>query len=184
MTLSRYALVAYVKNPVGEFVECLRRELHPNLPHLAAHMTVLPPRFLQGSELSARDMLEDVCSRVEAFRVNLGPVETFVPNTPTVFIRVLGDGHRLTQLHDQLNAKTLACEEEWPYMPHLTIVKMTTEAEARQAYEVACERWAQFSGSRSVSVEELTFVREDEQKCWVDLAGVPLGRSLVSPHHR
>jgi len=26
----RYALVAYVRKPVGEFVERLRRELHPN----------------------------------------------------------------------------------------------------------------------------------------------------------
>jgi 2'-5' RNA ligase len=184
MAVSRYALVAYLKNPVGEFVESLRRELHPNLPHLAAHLTVLPPRFLQGSELSARETLEDVCSQVEPFRVNLGPVETFVPHTPTVFIRVQRDAHRMTKLHDQLNTKTLASEEEWPYMPHLTIVKMSTEAQAREAYDVACERWAQFAGSRSVSVEELTFVREDEQNCWLDLAGVPLGRSLVSPHHR
>ncbi len=184
MTFSRYALVAYLRNPVGEFVETLRRELHPDLPHLAAHLTVLPPRVLQGSELSAREMLEDVCSQVEPFRVNLGPVETFVPNTPTVFIRVQRDAHRMTELHDRLNSGILAAEEDWPYMPHLTIVKMTTEAEARKAYEVASERWAQFTGSRSVSVEELTFVREDEQNCWLDLAGVRLGRSLVSPHHR
>ena len=46
----RYALVAYVRNPVGEFVESLRRELHPELPHLAAHVTLLPPRFLAGTE--------------------------------------------------------------------------------------------------------------------------------------
>ena len=45
----RYALVAYVRSPVGEFVERQRRELHPALPHLAAHLTVLPPRLLQGS---------------------------------------------------------------------------------------------------------------------------------------
>jgi len=181
MAVSRYALVAYLKNSVGEFVESLRRELHPNLPHLAAHLTVLPPRVLQGSELAAREMLEDVCSQVEPFRVNLGPVETFVPNTPTVFLRVQKDAHRMMELHNQLNTKTLAAEEEWPYMPHLTIVKMSTEAQAREAYGVACERWAQFAGNRSVLVEELTFVREDEQDCWVDLAGVPLGRSLVSP---
>jgi len=184
MTVSRYALVAYVKNSVGEFVESLRRELHPNLPHLAAHLTVLPPRYLQGNELAAREMLDEICSQTEPFRIGLGPVETFVPSTATVFIRVQTNVNRLMELHDRLNVKTLGSEEEWPYMPHLTIVKMTTEAEAREAYEVACQRWAQFAGERSVSVEELTFVREDEENCWVDLAGVPLGRSLVSPHYR
>src|SRR5438128_8784657 len=52
MQKPRYALVAYVRNPVGEFVEHLRRDLHPDLPHLAAHLTVLPPRLLHNSELS------------------------------------------------------------------------------------------------------------------------------------
>ena len=32
MLTPRYALVAYVRNPVGEFVEGLRRQLHPNSP--------------------------------------------------------------------------------------------------------------------------------------------------------
>jgi 2'-5' RNA ligase len=179
--MMRYALVAYVRNPVGEFVEQLRRQLHPELPHLAAHLTVLPPRILQGTELSAREILEDVCSQVEPFAVTLGDVETFIPVTPTVFIRVAHAAYRVRELHDRLNTKSLAAQEEWPYMPHLTIVKMSAEAQAQKAYRVACKRWSHFEGSRDIQVSELTFVREEEQNCWVDLAGVPLGRKLVSP---
>jgi 2'-5' RNA ligase len=180
MLTPRYALVAYVRNPVGEFVERLRRQLHPELPHLAAHLTVLPPRLLQGTERSAVAILEEVCSRVAPFTVTLGDVETFVPRTPTVFIRVAEASYRMRELHDQLNTKALAAQEEWPYMPHLTIVKMSDEPQAQRAYRVARERWAHFDGSRDIQVSELTFVREDEQNCWVDLAGVPLGRQLVS----
>jgi 2'-5' RNA ligase len=180
MLTPRYALVAYVRNPVGEFVERLRRQLHPELPHLAAHLTVLPPRLLQGTELSAVETLEEVCSQVAPFKVTLGDVETFVPRTPTVFIRVAEASYRMRELHDQLNIKALAFEEEWPYMPHLTIVKMSDETQAQEAYRVARERWIHFDGSRESQVSELTFVRQDEQNCWVDLAGVPLGRQLVS----
>ncbi len=57
MQSPRYALVAYVKSPVGEFVENLRRELHPELPHLAAHLTLLPPRLLKGTEGEALQAL-------------------------------------------------------------------------------------------------------------------------------
>jgi len=39
-----YALVAYVRHPVGEFVENVRKELHPELPLTPAHLTILPPR--------------------------------------------------------------------------------------------------------------------------------------------
>jgi 2'-5' RNA ligase len=176
----RYALVAYVKDPVGEFVECLRRELHPELPHLAAHLTILPPRILQDSESKARETLDEICSQVEPFEVSLGEVETFIPVTPTVFIRVGHQASRMRELHDQLNQDGLATREEWPYMPHLTIVKMSAEEQAQNAYLVARKRWAQYRGSRSIRVRELTFVREDGQNRWVDLAGVPLGRSLVS----
>ena len=180
MLTPRYALVAYVRNPVGEFVERLRRQLHPELPHLAAHLTVLPPRLLLGSERSAVETLEEVCNHVAPFQVTLGDVETFVPRTPTVFIRVAEASYRMRELHDHLNTKALAAQEEWPYMPHLTIVKMSDKAQAQQAYRVAHERWAHFEGGREIPVSELTFVREEEQNCWVDLAGVPLGRQLVT----
>ena len=180
----RYALVTYVRTPVGEFVQRLRQELHPELPHLAAHLTILPPRFLQGSELAALETLEDVCAHVNPFEITLGDVETFVPATPTVFIRVAHAAYRLRQLHDRLNTEVLACEEEWPYMPHLTIVKMSAQAQAEEAYLVARDRWAQFQGSREVQIRELTFVREEAGNRWVDLAGVPLGRTLVSPRDR
>lgn len=176
----RYALVAYVRNAVGDFVQTLRQELHPDLPHLPAHLTILPPRHLQGSELSALETLEDICSQVEPFEIVLGEAETFVPVTPTVFIRVAHAAYRMRELHDRLNTGVLQAAEEWPYMPHLTIVKLSSEELAQQAYVTARDRWAEFRGTRRIPLSELTFVREEECDRWIDLAGVPLGRSLVN----
>jgi 2'-5' RNA ligase len=177
----RYALVAYVKSPVGEFVENLRRELHPDLPHLAAHLTLLPPRLLQGTESDALQVLAKICGHAEPFEVTLGDMQTFIPTTPTVYIRVAYGAARLQELHDQMNQQTLAFAEEWPYIPHLTIVKMATQPDAEQALQTARERWRQYSGSRRILLDRLTFVREDAPNCWVDLAPVALGGSLVSP---
>ena len=171
--------MAYVRNAVGEFVENLRQELHPDLPHLPAHVTILPPRRLPGGELLALATLEDVCSHAEPFEVTLSDVETFVPVTPTVFIRVHHAAHRICELHERLNKKALASTEEWPFMPHLTIVKLGNEELARQAYIFARDRWALFAGARQISINELTFVREEEPNGWVDLAGIRLGHSIV-----
>jgi len=179
MQAQRYALVSYVRSSVGRFVERLRKELHPDLPHLPAHLTILPPRQLQGSELFALQTQEELCSRSEPFEVELGEVETFVPVTPTVFIDVAHSGHLMHELHNRLNTQALAAVEEWPYMPHLTIAKMSSHELAEQAYLVARDRWAEFSGSRLVTLKELTFVREERENHWVDLAGLPLGRTLV-----
>ena len=177
---SRYALVTYVHNSVGEFVENLRREIHPTLPHMPAHLTILPPRELRGSEEKALEFLEEACSHVVPFDVELGDVETFLPTTPTVFIQVARFAYRLRELHDQLCVNSLGCPESWIYIPHLTIVKTEQDEQARQAIAIARERWAQFCGPRRVRVSELMFVRENNQ-CWHDIAPVHLGRSQLSP---
>jgi len=177
----RYALVAYVKGPVGEFVENLRQELHPNLPQFAAHLTLLPPRLLQGTELAALRVLAEVCGKVEPFEVTLGDMESFVPTTPTIYIRVAHAATRLQQLHDQLNTQALAFHEEWPYIPHLTIAKMPSESAVEPALETARERWQRYTGMRCILLDRLTFVREESLNCWIDLAPVPLGGTLVLP---
>jgi 2'-5' RNA ligase len=188
MHIPRYALVAYVRHPVGEFIEKLRRDLHPDLRHLPAHVTILPPRILadadhdqeQNKEARALETLTQLCREVDPFEIALGEVETFVPVTPTVFIRVAHGAYRLRELHDRLNTGILSCDEQWPYMPHLTVVKMGTEDQAMAAFHTASEGWSQYTGGRRVSVEEVTFVREGENNTWVDLAPVHLGRSMVS----
>jgi len=180
MQTGRYALVAYLKSLAGEFVENLRRELHPDLPHMAAHLTILPPRPLRGPESDALQVLERICGEEEPFDVSLGPVETFIPVTPTVFIRIDAGATPMSELHRKLNTAELQFKEEWPYIPHLTIVKMGSEPPAQAAFEIARQRWQNYSGSRRILLERLTFVREDSPNCWVDLAPVQLGRRLVS----
>jgi 2'-5' RNA ligase len=179
MPSSRYALVTYVRDPVGEFVEQLRHELHPTTVHMAAHLTILPPRELTGSEAAALEFLEEACSRVVPFSVELGDVETFLPTTPTVFIEVKHAAYRMRELHDQLSGRGLNCVESWPYIPHLTIMKTEKDEQARAAYLVARERWAQFPGTRQVRVEQLMFVRQHDG-CWQDVAPLPLGRGQLS----
>jgi 2'-5' RNA ligase len=180
MQRPRYALVAYLRNAAGVFVESLRRELHPDLPHLSAHLSILPPRTLHGTESSALQILERICGKEEPFEVMLGEVETFLPITPTVYIRVQSGAERMIELHSKLNTETMACKEEWPYIPHLTIVKMSAEEPARGAFQIARERWAEYQGSRRILLERLTFVREDVENRWIDLAPIPLGGRLVS----
>jgi 2'-5' RNA ligase len=180
MQKPRYALVAYLKSQAGEFVENLRRELHPDLPHLAAHLTILPPRPLHGTESAALQLLERICGEEESFEVTLGAVETFIPVTPTIFIRIDGCADHMSALHRRLNIGELRYQEEWPYIPHLTIAKMGSEQPAQSAFQIARQRWEEYGGSRRILLERLTFVREDSPNCWVDLAPIQLGRRLVS----
>ena len=176
----QYALVAYVRNAVGEFVESLRRELHPEHSHLPAHISILPPRQLLGSETEAIAQVENICREVQPFEVVMGEVQTFIPTTPTVFIRVAHGAYRMRELHDRLNQGPLHCQEPWPYMPHLTLFKMDDDQRAQSGLGTAIERWDRYSGSRRVLIDELTFVRSSEPNRWLDLAPIPLGRKMAT----
>ena len=178
MTGLVYAVVAYVRSPVGSFVEELRRELHPSHTHADAHITILPPRTLNGSAQQALDQLQSECQALPAFDVVMGDVETFVPVTPTVFLRVARGAYRLRELHDKLNREALNFKEPWPYMPHLTIAKMDTIDEAGKVLEIARQRWQVYEGPRTVRIESLTFVKGMGER-WLDVAETPLGGVAV-----
>jgi len=160
-------------------VEGLRGELHPAHAHLPAHITILPPRRLNGSEQEAIALVESICDNAQPFSVTLGDVENFFPITPTVFIRVAFGAYRVREFHDMLNSGPLFYDEQWPYMPHLTIAKVDTIQIASKSLEISRKRWATFEGPRTAMIEELTFVRQaEDMDHWIDLASVPLGKRL------
>ena len=181
--MPQYAVVAYVTDPVGLFLEALRREVFPQYAHLPAHLTMLPPRQLLAPESAAIEALQELCRTVEPFEVVVGAVTSFAPITPTVFIDIEHGASRMRQLHDRLNLPIFQQDEPWPYVPHLTVMKMETLAEAEAVFADALVRWTQYRDTRRVLVDQLTFVRETADRSWMDLAPVRLGRSM-SPASR
>ncbi len=175
-----YALVAYVHSGIAEFVHELRRESQPEAALIPTHLTILPPRQLAGSEAEAMELIASVCSTVQPFDITLGDVETFVPTTATVFIRVAHAAYRMRELHDRLNHGPLRYAEPWPYMPHLTIFRLDDMDRARAAFLVARQRWDKYACPRVIRLAELTFVRQTSDDRWIDLAPVPLGSSLTT----
>jgi len=178
MESPQYALVAYVRNPVGIFVEELRREIHPEHAHLAAHVTVLPPRPLSGSEDEALAVVSRMAASQAPFEIGMGEVESFVPSTPTIFIRVARAAYRMRELHDAMNVGVLAFDEPWPYMPHMTIAKLDCTPDVEQLIETARQRWHEYKGSRQVPIDNLAFVR-GAGHTWFDIARFSLNGDKV-----
>jgi 2'-5' RNA ligase len=176
---SQHAVVAYVRNDLGRFVEDLRREVHPEHVHLGSHLSILPPRRLEGSEDDARRLLRKLCRNFDPFEVTLSEVANFLPTTPTVFLRISYGAYRMRELHDLLHQGALGGTEQWPYIPHLTLAKVDDLKRAEEIYETARQHWKCYRGSRQVLVDEITFVRNSGEDGWRDVTPVPLGSKIT-----
>jgi len=177
-----YSVRAQVTGSVQEFISDLRRELHLTPQDSPPWITILPPRPIgTAREDHLFRVLEQVCHDQEPFEIRIGTVDTFVPVSPVVFLRIEDGAARLLELHRVLNAGPFAGHEQWPYLPHLTIARAEREEQALAIFSTARERWSNFQFRRNVLVEYLTLVREgNEQSGWRTVGDdVPLGGRLI-----
>jgi 2'-5' RNA ligase len=175
MSQALYAVVYYVHGDLGKFIDDLRAQLAPAQSHLRAHLTLLPPRPLLGSEEQAARTLQQACRRLKPVEVGFGGVWLFVPITPTVYLSIEKCGDAIRAMHDALNTGELLCYEALPYIPHLTVAALQTDEEAERAATIVRRAWAAYTGSRTTCVTELALaVDREAANRWEDLATFPL----------
>jgi 2'-5' RNA ligase len=169
---SLYALVIYLPDPIGAFLDDLRVELVPGCnPH--AHVSVLPPRPLSvGAKVAGEEALH-VVSAFPPFEIELGPIEVF-PVTDVIYISVAGGAEQLRQMHRTLNRGALAFQEPFSYHPHITLAQEIAPEQVKPLLELASRRWREFRGRRTFRVETTVFVQNTDGRQWMDLAEGPL----------
>ena len=169
--LNCFALVSYLPDQLGRFLDELRRDVEPNTLAPRAHITLLPPRSLTdiASAQAAERYLEMMLAEVSAVEIFLGPVEVF-PVTNVVYVAVDGGFLQMRKLHERLNSGPVGFAEPFHYHPHITLAQGLTAAQAHRVKEEAVSRWSQFPGSRRFSTDSFSFVQANCAGRWVDLA--------------
>ena len=139
---SFFALVSYVPDPLGSFLDALRQSF-PGEKYPQAHITILPPRPLRVATESASRQALAVLRNFSAFDVELTSVQRF-PDTDVLYLDVSEGDRLLHQLHAALNSGVLADQERFEFRPHLTlggpIPSEALPAEHKRA-ESAWESW-------------------------------------------
>src|SRR5215467_11011359 len=116
-----FALVIYVPDPLGRFLDDLRRELVPHYnPH--AHVSVLPPRTLSVAWETASGQARALTESWATFDVELTAVEIF-PVTDVIYLEIGAGGQELHRLHTAMNAAALESDEPFQYHPHITLAQ-------------------------------------------------------------
>lgn len=176
--INAFALVSYIPDPLGSFLDQLRVELLPGC--LArAHVTVLPPRPLIYPPEEAWAELQAALQDVPPFTVEPVDVQVF-PVTSVLYLAIGNGFQKLEELHRLLNRSKAAFAEPFEFHPHITLAQDLTPEQVGPAVELARARWAEFPHDRSIAIRALTFVQNvifpaTGRNRWIDLDECPLG---------
>jgi 2'-5' RNA ligase len=172
--LNVFALVIYIPDPLGQFLDDLRRELAPQCnPH--AHVSVLPPRPLAVEWQAAAGQARALTERWAPFEIELAGLQIF-PVTNVIYIEIGAGAADLRRMHAAMNAGALEFQEPFLYHPHITLAQEIPHQEVRAIYELAQRRWREYRGCGVFRVERTVFVRNTLNNGWIDLAECRLGQ--------
>lgn len=167
-----FALVTYIPDPLGVFLDKLRVDLIPGCsPH--AHVTLMPPRSLPHSEEAAWQQIWDNTHQLPAFELEATKISVF-PKTSVIYVELGLGRETLVRIHELLSRDALAYDEPYPYHPHITLAQEIPPGKTEEIAIKARARWDAFPYSRRFPVERLTFVKNVALNKWRDLACVEL----------
>jgi len=147
-----FALVAYIPDPLGAFLQSMRHDL-PGQENPQSHITVLPPRPLKAPAESASHEARLTLGRFEPFLVELRSVKVF-PETHILYLDV-GEGEEtLHRLHDALNAGVLRHEEDFEFLPHLTMSGAISAERLASVKARASRAWKKYQGEKRFHIGE------------------------------
>ena len=173
--LNVFALVIYIPDPLGGFLDELRRKLVPGCnPH--AHVSVLPPRPLPVPEDWPRAVEEAriLAENWNPFRVEATSIQVF-PATEVIYLEVGEGSDQFRRMHKAMNSRDLAFHEPFEYHPHITLAQEFERGQVRELRKRATELWSGYRGDRSFIADHAMFVRNLHGQRWIDLAEVGLG---------
>jgi len=123
MSRLRLGVALVVGGPPGAELDVLRRALGDGaLGRIPPHITLVPPINVRTEEVdNAVGMVRQAAAATPPLRLRLGPMATFWPSTPVVYLAVGGDVDGLGGLRDAVFTGALARPLTWPFVPHVTI---------------------------------------------------------------
>src|SRR5689334_12601062 len=117
-------------------IDGLRRALGtPDRNQVAPHITLVLPTNVRVEEVDdAIALVRDAAAAESPLDVVIGPLETFYPVTPVLYLRVSGPGlDAITRLRDALDSGPLAQELVHPFVPHVTLNGAASDAQVAGA---------------------------------------------------
>lgn len=170
MPRMRLGVALLLPEPLRSEVDGLRRGLGDgSLERIAPHITLVPPVNVPTERLGeVLALLRRTACEHRPFDVELGPVSTFAPDSPVLYLALSRGRKEVASLRDGVFSGPLSRSLSWPFVPHVTICEEVSDDKSAAGLSVLSAYRASFS------VEGIHLLVE-EQRVWRPLADVSLG---------
>lgn len=170
--INQYALVTYLPDELGCFLDQLRRDLVAQC-NARSHLSLLPPRPLLVSPAEAESQILSLSRMTQPFVVRIDGVGVF-PKTSVVYLELSAGMHELSNLHDRLAVGAFEFNEPYPFHPHITLAQNFEAETVEERLELAKRKWREYTGPREFLLDRLVFVQNSASNCWMDLKAFSL----------
>lgn len=175
----RLGVVLLVPDPVRREIDGLRRALGDSgLGRVPPHLTLVPPVNVAEDDLGAGlDVLHRAAAGMAPFDLQLGPVATFHPASPTVYLAVGGDVGSVHLLRDRVFTRPFTRQLEHAFVPHVTVADGMAVERIGASLDALRHYLVEVAIDRIHLLEER--YRDDGGHVWEPLADVQFGPAAV-----
>jgi 2'-5' RNA ligase len=171
---SRLGVALLLPSPASIEVDALRRAVGvADTTRIAPHLTLVPPVNVREVDIGgALDVLRAAAAAHRPIRLELGPVTSFAPISPTLHLEVGGDLDAVRSLRDAVFTSPLERPLTHAFVPHVTLIEESDRIDdaVSALRDYRCE----------VIVEQVHLLEEvrredDGQRMWRPIADARLG---------
>lgn len=179
MPRRRLGAVLLLPRHIANEIDGLRRALGVSpIERVPPHITLVPPINVREEDVDdalalARRVASEQPTRLH---VTIGPIKTFSPITPVVYLSVNGPGvDAIKAMRDQLDAGPFAQELKHEFVPHVTLSDDATEAEISGAL-ASLTHYVEPIALEGITVLE----QDDDDKMWRPIADAPFAAETTT----
>ncbi|MBA2608829.1 MAG: GNAT family N-acetyltransferase [Actinobacteria bacterium] len=175
---ARLGVVLLLPRHASTEIDGLRRALGVSpIERVPPHITLVPPINVAHDDLdNSVALVRRVASeRAAKLHVVVGPVDTFHPVTPVIYLRVSGPGlDTIRALRDALDTGALAHELSHEYVPHVTLNDLATPEQIDGAL-ASINHYIE-----PIALDGMTVLEQGDDKVWRPIADAPFGNEPVT----
>lgn len=179
MPRHRLGAVLLLPRHIATEVDGLRRALGVSpIERVPPHITLVLPINVRDEDVDDALALTRRVAAEQPMRlhITIGPIKTFAPVTPVVYLSVDGPGlDAIRSMRDALDTGPFAQELKHPYVPHVTLSDDASDAEIQGAL-ASLTHYVE-----PITLDGITVLEQDEaDRMWRPIADAPFGAEATT----